>query len=116
MDIYHGWCNLKPGVGDMDFADAFARYMDHLKSTGKIASWRLTRRKLGLGPSQLGDFHFMIEVEGLAQLDEAFSLVASRAGETEGVHHGVNSLVKDIQFALYRDFPDPMRKRGEEKF
>ena len=116
MDIYHGWCNLKPGAGDMDFADAFARYMDHLKSTGKIASWRLTRRKLGLGPSQLGDFHFMIEVEGLAQLDEAFSLVATRASETEGVHHGVNSLVKDVQFALYRDFPDPMRQRGEEKF
>ena len=116
MDIYHGWCNLKPGVGDMDFADAFARYMDHLKSTGKIASWRLTRRKLGLGPSQLGDFHFMIEVEGLAQLDEAFSLVATRAGETEVEHHGVNSLVKDVQFALYRDFPDPQRRRGEEKF
>ena len=116
MDIYHGWCNLKPGAGDMDFADAFARYMDHLKSTGKIASWRLTRRKLGLGPSQLGEFHFMIEVEGLAQLDEAFSLVATRASETEGVHHGVNSLVKDVQFALYRDFPDPMRQRGEEKF
>ena len=101
MDIYHGWCNLKPGVGDIEFAEAFGRYMDHLKSTGKIASYRLTRRKLGLGP---------------AQLDEAFSLVATRAGETEGVHHGVNSLVKDVQFALYRDFPDPVRKRGEEKF
>jgi|TARA_R110000824_G_scaffold390760_3_gene587544 hypothetical protein len=116
LDIYHGWCNLKPGVSDTDFADAFARYMDHLKAAGKIHSARLTRRKLGLGPAHLGEFHFMIEVTGLAQLDDAFSLVATRAGEVEGTHHGVNSLVQNVQFALYRDFPDDVRQRGEEKF
>jgi hypothetical protein len=58
----------------------------------------------------------MIEVTDLAQLDDAFSLVATRAGEVEGVHHGVNSLVQNVQFALYRDFPDEVRQRGEEKF
>lgn len=116
MDIYHGWCDLKPGVSDTDFADAFARYMGFLKAEEKIVSARLTRRKLGLGPAHLGEFHFMIEVTDLAQLDDAFSLVATRAGEVEGVHHGVNSLVRNVQFALYRDFPDGVRKRGEEKF
>lgn len=116
MDIYHGWCDLKPGVSDTEFADAFTHYMDYLKAEGKILSARLTRRKLGFGPAHLGDFHFMIEVTGLAQLDDAFSMVASRAGAVEGVHHGVNSLVRNVQFALYRDFPDDVRKRGEEKF
>jgi len=28
----------------------------------------------------------------------------------------VNQLVSSFQSALYRDFPDPHRKRGEEKF
>lgn len=116
MDIYHGWCDLKPGVGDMEFADAFARYMAHLKREGKVESYRLTRRKLGLGSAHLGDFHFMIEVRDMAQLDDAFSFVAARAGAIEGEHHGVNSLVTNVQFALYRDFPDQVRKRGEEKF
>ncbi|MGB3809876.1 MAG: DUF6614 family protein [Parvibaculum sp.] len=116
MDIYHGWCDLKPGVSDTQFADAFARYMGHLKREGKVESFRLTRRKLGLGPSHLADFHFMIEVRDMAQLDEAFSFVATRAGEIEGEHRGVNALVQNVTFALYRDFPDAVRKRGEEKF
>jgi hypothetical protein len=34
----------------------------------------------------------------------------------ESFHHAVNSLATDVFFALYRDFPDPVRQRGEEKF
>jgi hypothetical protein len=34
----------------------------------------------------------------------------------EGFHFGVNSLVTNATFALYRDFPDPVRHAGEEKF
>lgn len=116
MDIYHGWCDLKPGVSDMAFADAFARYMAHLKREGKIESARLTRRKLGLGPKHLAEFHMMIETRDMAQLDAAFSFVATRVGEIENEHHGLNSLVQNVTFALYRDFPDEVRKRGEEKF
>ncbi len=67
MDIYHGWCNLRHGVGDKVFADAF-------------------------------------------------NLVAGRAEPVEGVHHGVNALVQNVTFALYRDFPDPVRQYGEERF
>jgi hypothetical protein len=32
----------------------------------------------------------------------------------EGKH--VNSLVQNVRFALYRDFPDPQRQRGAERF
>lgn len=116
MDIYHGWCDLKPGVSDTQFADAFRRYMKSLQHMDKIESYRLTRRKLGLGPKHLAEFHFMIETRDMAQLDAAFSFVATRAGEIEGEHQGVNSLVQNVTFALYRDFPDEVRKRGEEKF
>ena len=90
--------------------------MEHLVAENKIASWRLMRRKLGLGPKEMGEFHLMIEVEGLAQLDEAFSMAASRSGAAETLHHGVNSKIADVKFALYRDFPDPVRKTGEELF
>ena len=116
MDIYHGWFNLKEGESDAEFARHLAAYMDHLKAGGRIAGWRLMRRKLGLAPGMLRDFHLMIEVTGLAQLDAAFAEVASRAGVVEDVHHAVNSRVRDAFFALYRDFPDESRKYGEEKF
>lgn len=116
MDIYHVWGDLKSGVSDIQFSERVAAYMGHLKGKGLIENWRLTRRKLGLGAAGLGEFHLMIDVKGLAQLDEAFQQVASRREPVEGVHFGVNSLVQNAQFALYRDFPDPFRHRGEEKF
>jgi hypothetical protein len=116
MDLYHIWCDLKPGVRDSAFSAAISRYLDHLKADKKIESWRLTRRKLGLGPPGIGEFHVVIETRDLAQLDAAFNAVASRREPVEGVHFGVNSLVQNATFALYRDFPDPVRHLGEEKF
>ncbi len=116
MDIYHVWCDLKPGVGDMVFQEKVSAYMGHLRDQGLIAAWRLTRRKLGLGPPGLGEFHLMIEVRDLAQLDAAFQRVATRTEPVEGVHFGVNSLVQNAVFALYRDFPDPVRQTGQERF
>jgi hypothetical protein len=49
-------------------------------------------------------------------LDAAFARVSTRADPVESFHHAVNSKVQDIFFALYRDFPDPQRVRGQEKF
>lgn len=48
----------------------------------------------------------MIEVMGLAQLGHAFERVAIRSEPIEGFHFGINSLVRNAQFALYRDFQD----------
>jgi hypothetical protein len=116
VDVYHVWCNLRRGVGDTAFAERLADYLNRLQGEGGIAGWRLTRRKLGLGPPELGEFHIMIEVTNLAQLDGVFERVASRSEPIEGLHAGVNSLVENAVFALYRDFPDPFRHRGDEKF
>ena len=116
MNLYHIWCDLKPGVGDLRFAEKVGAYMGHLKEQGLIEGWRLTRRKLGLGPPGLGEFHIIVETKDLAQLEQAFQRVASRTEPVESVHHGVNSLVCNAVFGLYRDFPDPVRQAGSEKF
>jgi len=116
MNIYHVWCDLKPGVGDLTFTEKATAYLGHLKEQGLIESFRITRRKLGLSPAFLGEFHLMIEVRDLAQLDAAFDRVAGRREPVEEFHFGVNSLATDATFALYRDFPDPVRHAGEEKF
>lgn len=116
MDIYHVWCDLKEDISDIVFADVLTNFLGHLQAQDKIHSFRITRRKLGLGPSDLGDFHIMIETENLAQLDAAFQHIATRAGDVETQHFSVNALVRNARFALYRDFPDPFRVRGEEKF
>lgn len=116
MDIYHIWANLKPGVSDLEFCGRVAAYMTYLKNDGKIAEFRITRRKLGLGPSEMYEFHITLETEDMAQLDAAFQHVASRSDPVESFHHAANSQVSEVKFALYRDFPDSVRKTGEEKF
>jgi len=116
MDVYHVWCDLKPGTSDTEFADAVAEYMAYLTDEGRIQGWRMTRRKLGLGHPSLPEFHITMEFESMAQMDGAFEMVSTRDDPVEGLHHAVNSKVGEVFFALYRDFPDPHRVHGKERF
>jgi hypothetical protein len=116
LDIYHIWCNLKPGVHDVEFAEGVRAYLQHLTQEGQIQAYRLTRCKLGFRPPELREFHITIEFQDLTQMQSAFGAVSSRADPVESLHHAVNSKVKDVFFALYRDFPDANRVRGQEKF
>ncbi|MBI5763281.1 MAG: hypothetical protein HZA51_07135 [Planctomycetes bacterium] len=109
MNIYHIWCNLKDSHKDLEFTRNLDGYLGALKAAGKIAAFRLTRRKLGFGPSELGEFHIMIEATDLAQLEAAFEMIAPRQGAIEAAHVKVYSMVTDFRSALYRDFPDPQR-------
>jgi hypothetical protein len=114
MDVYEISVDLRPGVSDVEFAAAVDGYLGALAADGSIESWRLLRRKLGLGGG--GEFKVLIETRDLAQLDAAFTAASARAEPIESLHHGVNSLVTNFVAALYRDFPDPHRLRGEERF
>ena len=116
MNIYHIWARLKPGVNDLAFVEAVHQYLGPLAAAGKLEHYRVTRRKLGLGPADLLDFHITVEFLDLAQLDQVFGDVATRSEPLEGLHHAVNSKVAEVKFALYRDFPDQVRQKGEEKF
>jgi hypothetical protein len=116
MDLYHTWFDLKPGVSDVEFCTHLEGYLGKLRADGRIAGYRLSRRKLGFGPEELGEFHVVIEVENLAQLDRAFTAVSARANPIESLHAAVNQSVSSFRSALYRDFPDPQRVRGEERF
>lgn len=111
MNLYHLWFNLQPGVKDLAITDALHAYLGYLRERGHIHSYRITRRKFGFAPRELGDWHVMIECDDLAQLDSAFNLVAAREHEVEKLHAAVYGSVCNVASALYRDFPDPQRKR-----
>jgi hypothetical protein len=116
MNIYHIFANLKSGVSDLDFVEAVRLYLGHLRADGLLESYRITRRKLGLGPKDLLEFHIMVEFQTMDQFDKAFGRVATRSEPVESFHFAVNSKVSEVKFALYRDFPDAERKAGEERF
>lgn len=109
MDYYQIWCNLKNSHADLEFVDALRNYLDHLRAAGVAEGYRLTRRKLGFGPPDMGEFQIEIAVRDMAQLEALFQTVATRHGETERLHAAVYSRVQDARFALFRDFPDAVR-------
>jgi hypothetical protein len=109
MDYYQIWCNLKNPHADLEFATAVHDYLRHLEGAELLQGFRVARRKLGLGPADLGDFQIEISVRDLVQLEALFQRVAARQGETERLHAAVYSQVTDARFALYRDFPDAIR-------
>ena len=109
MQYYQMWCNLVDSHKDVEFARNVQAYLGHLQGAGKIEGFRVTRRKFGFGPNELGEFNITVWTKDMAQLDQAFSKVAARAGETEQLHRAVYSMVTDFKAGLYRDFPDPER-------
>jgi hypothetical protein len=114
VDVYELSVDLAPGVRDLEFVAALDQYLTALQADGRIEHWRLLRSKLGLGASR--EFKVLIETRDLAQLDAAFTAVSTRADPIEELHHGVNSLVTNFHAALWRDFPDPQRVTGQERF
>lgn len=113
MDYYHIWVDLQDTRQDLAFNDAVHRYLGRLQREGRLASYRLTRRKLGFGPPELPEFHIEIAFTGLEQLDRAFARVAPRRDPIEGLHAAVYGRVSKFVSALYRTFPDAVRVRGE---
>ena len=111
MNYYDIWVNLKPGTDDLEFVGCLRAYMDHLAEHGKLAGYRIRRRKLGFGPDGLGEFNVTLKYESLADLDESYFIAAKRSGAPEELHAAVFSKVTDFKAALYRDFPDDVREQ-----
>ena len=109
MDYYQIWVNIRDSRRDVEFANNVERYLGHLKEKGLVEGHTLTRRKLGFGPGELGEFNITIEVKDMAQLENTFQYVATRGAPVEPIHAAVFSMVTDFKAALYRSFPDAVR-------
>lgn len=131
MNYYHLWFDLRPGVDSRTFPQRVHDYLDYLREQELIAGWKLTRRKFGFGPAELGEWHAIVEVEDLHQLERAFGqvtrafnpdhTVATGSADPahpphdpriESLHFPVYSAVQGLKTALYRDYPDVLRGNG----
>ena len=110
MDHYLIWVNLRDSSRDLEFVNNVNAYLGYLKARGELESFSLSRKKLGFGPAELGEFMIDIQVADMAALEAVFQRVATRSGEVEGLHSAVFSMVTDFRSGLYRDFPDTVRK------
>lgn len=107
MDIYHIWADKEGDISDTEFVNNMRAFLEHLKSEGKMETYRITRCKMGFRSMDIPEWHIMMEFRNMAQMDSAFERVAPLEGELETKHRSFNQFVADnIQHALYRDWPD----------
>jgi len=108
MDIYHIWADKQGDISDSDWIANMRTFLDHLIQENKMVTYRITRCKMGFRSIQdLPEWHIMMEFKNMAQMDEAFKIVAPLKGDLEAKHKSFNQFVKgNIQHALYRDWPD----------
>lgn len=106
MDIYHVWVNLADSSMDHEFCRRVDAFLGYFKEKGLVSAHRTTRRKLGFGPQEIGEWNIQIETRNLETLEKVWRELASKSHECHQLHHDVYALVKDFRSALYRDFPD----------
>ena len=109
MNLYHCMIELKSDTKALAFAQAMMAWMEHLQTAGKIGAWRLLRRKLELASDGHTDFLLEVEVEDMAQLDQAFRHVSSQSVDVAELYNAVHGMIAQSRAGLYRPFPDPER-------
>jgi hypothetical protein len=106
MNLYHCMIELRGDAKALAFAAACEGWLSRLQSRGQIRGWRLLRRKMGLASGAHTDFLLEIEVDGLTQLEEAFSALAQAGDEDERRYQLLHQMIGRAEIGLYRPYPD----------
>ncbi len=109
MNLYHCMIDLANDAQALNFAQAVDDWMSHLRGRGLIGDWRLMRRKLNLASDAHRDFLLEIELDGLRQLEDLFRHACSPSDEVDRLYSRVHGMIGQVEFGLYRPYPDPER-------
>ncbi len=109
MNLYTASFDLKNDDKALSFAKSLDDWLSHLQAQGVIRCWRLYRQKLNLASGNHRDFLLEIEVENMAQLDDAFRALAKKDEGLDQLYRAVHHEILAADFALYRPFPDEER-------
>ena len=105
MNVYTIYCDVNTGLNAKTFVSNMRKFLDALPT---LASYRITRCKLGFRSMDLPEFRIDMEFETMQQLDDAMTHVVQDVDDIEQKHVAFNSMVdmETIQHFLYRDYPD----------
>jgi len=111
VNVYTIYADHKDNITAHDFVTKMSLFLDKLVQHGKMATYRITRMKLGFRSMDLPEFRIDMEFESMQQLDDAMTITIAEK-EVDQVHVGFNQYVdvETIQHFLYRDYPDDLNK------
>ncbi|MDH4127950.1 MAG: hypothetical protein OEV44_04300 [Spirochaetota bacterium] len=103
MNHYIIWFNLKENIKAHQFLQDLVNYLNLLRESKLIVDYKIMRRKLGFGPSELGEFMVDLLFKNLEQLDMAFHSVLKGMNENNELnilHKKVYCNVNDFRSSL----------------
>jgi hypothetical protein len=107
MNLYCCQIDLKQDAEALAFSAALEAWLTYLQAEGVIGPWLLMRRKLNLAADCYRDFFLEIEIKDLATLDAAFNATAHADDDPAGrLRMRVHELIDQMDFSLYRPYPD----------
>ena len=111
MNIYTIYADHKDNITANEFVAKMALFLEKLVKHGKMATYRITRMKLGFRSMDLPEFRIDMEFDTMQALDDAMTITIADK-KVDQVHVGFNQYVNTdtIQHFLYRDFPDDLNK------
>ncbi len=110
MNLYHCMIELKSGAKALVFATGIEKWLSALKEKDLILDWRLYRRKFGLASGRHSDFMLEIEVEDMAQLDQAFRTLSASEEVDDRDYELFHQMIERAEIGLYRPYPDPEQR------
>jgi len=99
MNFYQVWFDLKDSVRHKEFLKSARDFLDLLKIRGLITEYVILRRKLGLGPEELGEFNIQIMGQSIGALDRISELITKGDSDLYLKH------AEMVKFGLYRKWP-----------
>lgn len=105
MNVYTIYADMKEDMSATDFVTKMSAFLNSLPT---MASYRITRMKLGFRSMDLPEFRIDMEFKSMQDLDDAMTHVVQDVDNIEDKHVAFNSMVdiETIQHFLYRDYPD----------
>ena len=110
MFHFHFYVHLKRDADGREFCERVREFMSYLYEREYIGGFNIARRQFTIDPPNLGEYHVVVDFETGSQMSRAFNEVGQRRGETEEFHKAVIDCVADMTVALYRDYPEVVRR------
>jgi hypothetical protein len=111
MNHFHIWCNLKAGQNDLQFCESVQEFLSYLHERELIEGYNIARRKFVISPPLLGEFQITVDFASVAQMNRTFDLIAAGGEEIAAFHKPLIASVRNVSTALYRDFPEPRKRK-----
>ncbi|MBU0508561.1 hypothetical protein KKH27_06990 [bacterium] len=111
MTHLHLWCSLKADADAREFCDNVQEFLSDLYRREMIEGFNIARRDFAMDPPGLGEFHFTVDFRDARQASRTLDEIEKDDGEIAEFRKTVTAVIKDMNVAMYRDWPEPRLPR-----